>query len=74
VVGFTMLQGFAGIFSGLAAAVALFVMRFMVGLAESPSFPANARIVAAWFPDPSAARRRRSSTRPSISRWSPSPR
>jgi ACS family glucarate transporter-like MFS transporter len=49
---FTLLQGFAGIFTGLAAAVALFVMRFMVGLAESPSFPANARIVAAWFPGP----------------------
>ncbi|WP_332769169.1 MFS transporter [Phenylobacterium sp.] len=47
---FTLLQGFAGIFTGLAAAVALFAMRFMVGLAESPSFPANARIVAAWFP------------------------
>jgi ACS family glucarate transporter-like MFS transporter len=50
--GFTLLQGFAGIWSGLAAAAALFVMRFMVGLAESPSFPANARIVAAWFPGP----------------------
>jgi ACS family glucarate transporter-like MFS transporter len=25
-------------------------MRFLVGLAEGPSFPANARIVAAWFP------------------------
>lgn len=50
--GFTMLQGFAGVFTGLAAAVALFAMRFMVGLAESPSFPANARIVAAWFPGP----------------------
>jgi ACS family glucarate transporter-like MFS transporter len=50
--GFTLLQGFAGLWSGLAAAVALFVMRFMVGLAESPSFPANARIVAAWFPGP----------------------
>lgn len=49
---FTLLQGFAGVFSGLAAAVALFVMRFMVGLAEAPSFPANARIVAAWFPGP----------------------
>ncbi|HWW26370.1 MAG TPA: MFS transporter [Caulobacter sp.] len=50
--GFTLLQGFAGLFTGLAAAVALFAMRFMVGLAESPSFPANARIVAAWFPGP----------------------
>jgi ACS family glucarate transporter-like MFS transporter len=50
--GFTLLQGFAGIWSGLAAALALFVMRFLVGLAEAPSFPANARIVAAWFPGP----------------------
>jgi len=48
---FTFIQGFAGIFgAGLAAAGALFVMRFLVGLAEAPSFPANARIVAAWFP------------------------
>jgi ACS family glucarate transporter-like MFS transporter len=47
---FTALQGFAGFFTGLAAASVLFAMRFMVGLAESPSFPANARIVAAWFP------------------------
>lgn len=47
---FTALQGFAGFFTGLAAAVTLFAMRFAVGLGESPSFPANARIVAAWFP------------------------
>lgn len=47
---FTLLQGFSGVFTGLAAAVALFCMRFLVGLAEAPSFPANARIVAAWFP------------------------
>lgn len=47
---FTFVQGFAGVFHGLAAAVALFVMRFLVGIAEGPSFPANARIVAAWFP------------------------
>src|SRR5262249_16922367 len=32
------------------AVYALFALRFLVGLAESPSFPANARIVAAWFP------------------------
>jgi len=25
-------------------------MRFMLGFSEAPSFPANARIVAAWFP------------------------
>jgi ACS family glucarate transporter-like MFS transporter len=47
---FTFLQGFSWLFHGLAAAVALFAMRFAVGLAESPSFPANARIVAGWFP------------------------
>nr|WP_295106379.1 MFS transporter [uncultured Caulobacter sp.] len=47
---FTALQGFAGFFTGLMAASVLFVMRFAVGLGESPSFPANARIVAAWFP------------------------
>lgn len=47
---FTMTQGFAGFFTGTAAAVFLFAMRFMMGLAEGPSFPGNARIVAAWFP------------------------
>ena len=25
-------------------------LRLLVGLAEAPSFPANARIVSAWFP------------------------
>lgn len=47
---FTLAQGCIG---GLAPAMAvstLFVLRFLLGLAESPSFPANARIVAAWFP------------------------
>ncbi|WP_297508607.1 MFS transporter [uncultured Caulobacter sp.] len=47
---FTALQGFAGFFTGLMAASVLFALRFAVGLGESPSFPANARIVAAWFP------------------------
>ncbi|WP_315798192.1 MFS transporter [Bradyrhizobium sp. SZCCHNRI3043] len=47
---FTMMQGWIGFFSGAAAVTALFTLRFMVGLAEAPSFPANARIVAAWFP------------------------
>jgi len=28
----------------------LFLLRLLVGFAEAPSFPANARIVAAWFP------------------------
>ena len=46
----TMLQGLAGFFSAGAAVIVLFGLRLLVGLAEAPSFPANARIVAAWFP------------------------
>src|SRR5215470_5225032 len=47
---FTLLQGWVGFFTAGTAIVLLFALRFMVGLAEAPSFPANARIVAAWFP------------------------
>jgi MFS transporter, ACS family, glucarate transporter len=47
---FTMMQGGIGFLSGGTAVAALFALRFLVGLAEAPSFPANARIVAAWFP------------------------
>ena len=47
---FTALQGFTGFIGGLSIVGTLFVLRFMVGLAEAPSFPGNARIVAAWFP------------------------
>ncbi|GLH78503.1 MFS transporter [Bradyrhizobium sp. SSBR45G] len=47
---FTMMQGWIGFLSGGAAITALFALRFLVGLAEAPSFPANARIVASWFP------------------------
>lgn len=47
---FTFLQGWAGFFGGGAAVVLLFVFRLLVGVAEAPSFPGNARIVAAWFP------------------------
>lgn len=36
--------------SGATAVVTLFVLRLMVGFAEAPAFPGNARIVAAWFP------------------------
>jgi ACS family glucarate transporter-like MFS transporter len=38
-----------GLASG-AAVMTLFALRFLVGLAEAPSFPGNARMVAAWFP------------------------
>jgi MFS transporter, ACS family, glucarate transporter len=47
---FTLLQGAVGLFAATAAVYALFALRFLVGIAESPSFPANGRIVAAWFP------------------------
>ena len=47
---FTAMQGLVGFLSAGTAIVALFGLRFMVGFAEAPSFPANARIVAAWFP------------------------
>jgi MFS family permease len=48
---FTLLQGSVNLLGSAAAAVtALFGLRLLVGLAEAPSFPANGRIVAAWFP------------------------
>lgn len=47
---FTVLQGFVGGFDGRVAVVLLFGLRLLLGVAEAPSFPANARIVAAWFP------------------------
>ncbi|WP_058886902.1 MFS transporter, partial [Pseudomonas savastanoi] len=47
---FTLLQGYVGEFGISTAIVALFMLRFLVGLAEAPSFPGNARIVAVWFP------------------------
>lgn len=47
---FTLIQGFSGFLTGGLIFIGLFAMRFMVGLAESPSFPGNARLVAAWFP------------------------
>lgn len=51
---FTLLQAGSGwgamIASSLTAVTTLFVLRFAVGLAESPAFPANAKIVASWFP------------------------
>jgi ACS family glucarate transporter-like MFS transporter len=46
----TALQGFVGYFGPAGALVALFSLRLLLGLAESPSFPGNSRIVAAWFP------------------------
>ena len=47
---FTATQGFAGLIPGVSAIAFLFALRFLVGFAEAPSFPGNARLVAAWFP------------------------
>jgi ACS family glucarate transporter-like MFS transporter len=46
----TIMQGFVGFFAGATAVLVLFALRFAVGIAESPSFPGNSRVVAAWFP------------------------
>jgi ACS family glucarate transporter-like MFS transporter len=47
---FTILQGTVSFLSVSVAITTLFALRFLVGLAEAPSFPANGRIVASWFP------------------------
>ncbi|MBN6152590.1 MFS transporter [Xanthomonas sp. AmX2] len=47
---FTMLQGAIHILPGGMMVPALFLLRFLVGVAEAPSFPGNSRIAAAWFP------------------------
>jgi len=47
---FTTLQGGVWMLGVTTAVLALFALRFLVGLAESPCFPANSRIVSAWFP------------------------
>ena len=48
---FTILIGFSDIFGSTGAVISvLFLLRFLVGLSESPAFPGNSQIVAAWFP------------------------
>jgi ACS family glucarate transporter-like MFS transporter/ACS family D-galactonate transporter-like MFS transporter len=48
---FTLLQSSIGLLGSAGAAiVALFALRFAMGAAESPAFPANAKVVASWFP------------------------
>lgn len=48
---FTVFLGFSDIFGSTGSIVSvLFLLRFLVGLAESPAFPGNSQIVAAWFP------------------------
>ena len=48
---FTMAQAVVAVLgAGRAAFVTLYGLRLGLGAAEAPSFPANSRIVAAWFP------------------------
>ena len=47
---FTFITGFTGFFAGFTAVVVLFILRFLLGIAEAPAFPANSRITVAWFP------------------------
>ena len=47
---FTMAQAFVSSLAFVPVFISLFALRFALGFAECPSFPANARIVANWFP------------------------
>jgi ACS family glucarate transporter-like MFS transporter len=47
---FTFITGFTGFLTGFLAVAGLFILRFFLGIAESPAFPANSRITVAWFP------------------------
>ena len=47
---FTGLQAYATWLSFVPVMISLFMLRLALGFAECPSFPANARIVANWFP------------------------
>ena len=47
---FTFLQGMTGFLFGLGAFTTLFGLRFLMGVAEAPAFPANSRITTMWFP------------------------
>jgi MFS transporter, ACS family, glucarate transporter len=44
------LTAFAGYFAASIAFTAIFILRVLSGLFQSPVFPGNGRIVAAWFP------------------------
>jgi ACS family glucarate transporter-like MFS transporter len=46
---FTFMQGFVATFA--SAFVVLFGLRFLMGIAESPAFPANSRLTVMWFPN-----------------------
>jgi ACS family glucarate transporter-like MFS transporter len=44
------LTAFAGYLAASFAFTAIFILRIFSGLAQSPVFPGNSRIVSAWFP------------------------
>jgi ACS family glucarate transporter-like MFS transporter len=44
------LVAFTGYLTAASAFTAIFIARLLSGLAQSPVFPGNGRIVAAWFP------------------------
>jgi ACS family glucarate transporter-like MFS transporter len=46
---FTFMQGFVGYFA-TSAFIVLFVLRFLMGVAETPAFPTNSRLTVMWFP------------------------
>ncbi len=48
---FTLAQAFVSSLAFVPIFISLFALRFALGFAECPSFPANARIVANWFPN-----------------------
>ncbi|MGY4494652.1 MFS transporter [Pseudomonas sp. TE3610] len=47
---FTAAIGSVALMPVSVAFVAVFALRFMVGVAEAPCFPANSKIVSLWFP------------------------
>jgi MFS transporter, ACS family, glucarate transporter len=47
---FAFLTGYAGYMKASMAFTVIFILRILSGLAQSPVFPGNGRIVAAWFP------------------------
>ena len=47
---FTGMQAFVSWVAFVPVLISLFTLRLALGVAECPSFPANARIVANWFP------------------------
>lgn len=71
---FTFMQGFVDVFPLAWAGVSMFIMRFMLGFSEAPSFLPTP---VSWRPGSrpkSAAPRLRCLTPRSISRWQSSPR